>query len=162
MLYSFASFSTVSSVVGFGDAFERLLHFRSQVVRFDEYLNFVSGDVGQGVGVRFGQFFADRKLGRGFRRDDYFEAVIFLGRLDGLGGFDQLPFLVFVVRVFDVDGLGAVGQVVESVDGRLHLFVMQPEFAVDDFGPISLLVFSVFFDADAAAEVDRAGDESLL
>src|SRR5262249_42118079 len=81
----------------FGDAFERLLHLRSQVVRFDEYLNFVSGDVGQGVGVRFGQFFADRKLRRGLRRDDYFEAVIFLGRLDWLGGFDQLPFLVFVV-----------------------------------------------------------------
>src|SRR5262245_8119929 len=146
----------------FGEAFERLLHLWRQVVRFDEDLNFVSGDVGQGVGVRFGQFFADRKLGCGFRRYNDLKTMVLFGRLDGLGGFDQLPFLVFVIWVFDVDGLGVVSQVVERVDGRLHLFVIQPEFAVDDFRPVSLLVFFVLFDANAAAEVDGVGNESLL
>jgi hypothetical protein len=85
-----------------------------------------------------------------------------VGRLHGLGRFGELPFLLSAARVFEIDGLRPISDVADGVDGRSGLLVVNAELAIDDLSQKSALILTVFFDADAAAEVYRVSDETLL
>src|SRR5262245_34364138 len=85
-----------------------------------------------------------------------------LGCFDRLDSLDQRPFLLVVKRMFDVDCLHPIGQIVERVDSLPDLLIMKAKLAIDYFGEESFSFLLVSFHADTTTQVDGVGDKSLL